>query len=160
MTPEQSVIASAIHAWTQNLERAATLFSGLSEQQLQSEVAPGKNRLIYLWGHLIGVHDAMLPLLALGPRLHPELDDTFVKSADRSVGGLPSAADLKRHWDEVNGTLLKGLGTFSASDWAQPHTAVSNEDFAANPLRKRLSILLGRTGHVAYHLGQAVLAPK
>jgi DinB family protein len=160
MTPEQSVVASAVHAWKQNLERAGTLFSSLSEQQLQNHVAPGKNRLIYLWGHLIAVHDAMLPLLALGPRLHPELDETFVKSADRSVADLPSAADLKRHWDEVNGTLLKGFGAFTAADWAQKHTAVSNEDFAANPLRNRLSILLSRTGHVAYHLGQAVLAPK
>jgi hypothetical protein len=160
MTPEQSVVSSAVHAWIQNLERAGTLFSGLSEQQLQNDVAPGKNRLIYLWGHLIAVHDAMLPLLALGPRLHPELDDAFLKRADRSVADLPSAADLKRYWDEVNGTLLKGIGAFTASDWAQKHTAVSIEDFAANPLRNRLSILLSRTGHVAYHLGQAVLAPK
>jgi hypothetical protein len=160
MTPEQSVVASAVQAWTQNLERAGALFSGLSEQQLQGEVAPGKNRLIYLWGHLIAVHDAMLPLLALGPRLHPELDDAFLKSPDRSVADLPSAADLKRHWDEVNGTLWKGLGAFTASDWVQKHTSVSNEDFAINPLRNRLSILLSRTGHLAYHLGQAALAPK
>jgi len=160
MTPEQSVVASAVQAWTQNLERAGALFSGLSEQQLQSEIAPGKNRLIYLWGHLIAVHDAMLPLLALGPRLHPELDDAFVKRPDRSVADLPSAADLRRHWVEVNETLLKGLGAFTAPDWAQPHAAVSIEDFAANPLRNRLAVLLSRTGHVAYHLGQAVLVPR
>ena len=160
MTSEQSVVRSAVHAWKQNLERAGALFSGLSEQQLQNDVAPGKNRLIYLWGHLIAVHDAMLPLLALGPRLHPELDDAFVKSPDRSVADLPSAAGLRRHWDEVNGTLLNGLGAWTASDWAQQHTAVSKEDFAANPLRNRLSILLSRTTHVAYHLGQAMLAPK
>jgi hypothetical protein len=160
MTSEQAVIASAVHAWRQNLERAGTLFSGLSDPQLQSEVAPGKNRLIYLWGHLIAVHDAMLPLLGLGPRLHPELDDAFLRSPDRSVADLPSAADLRRHWDEVNEALLNGLDAFTASDWAQPHNAVSIEDFAANPLRNRLSILLSRTGHMTYHLGQAVLAPR
>lgn len=160
MAPEQSVVTTAVHAWKQNLERAGTFFSGLSEQQLQTEIAPGKNRLIYVWGHLIAVHDAMLPLLGLGQRLHPELDDAFLKSADRVVADLPSAADLKRHWDEVNGRLLEGFGAFTASDWARKHTVVSDEDFAANPLRNRLAILLSRTGHVSYHLGQAVLAPK
>jgi hypothetical protein len=160
MTPDQSAAATAVSAWKQNVERADKFFSALSEQRLQTEIAPGKNRLIYLWGHLIAVHDAMLPLLGLGPRLHPELDDAFLKNADRVVAGDRSAAELKRQWDEVNGALLKGFGAFTASEWSQKHTAVSDEDFAANPLRNRLAILFSRTGHVAYHLGQAVLAPK
>jgi DinB family protein len=160
MTPEQSVVRSAVHAWKLNVERADKLFSGLSEEQLLKEVAPGKNRLVYLWGHLVAVHDAMRPLLGLGHRLHPELDAAFLTAADKAVVELPSAAELKRHWDEVNGSLLAGFSNFTASDWAQRHTAVSEEDFAANPLRNRLSILLSRTSHVAYHLGQGVLAPK
>ena len=160
MSPEESIVKSAVHAWKQQLERAGKSFSGLTEQQLRAEVAPGKNRLIYLWGHLTAVHDAMLPLLGLGPRLHPELDAIFVTGADKTAGELPAAAELERLWDEVNGTLLAGFGGFTASDWSQKHTAVSDEDFAANPLRNRLAILLSRTGHVAYHLGQAVLAPK
>jgi hypothetical protein len=160
MTPEQSVVASAVHAWTLNLERADKLFSGLSDQQLLKEIAPGKNRLVYLWGHLVAVHDAMLPLLGLGPRLHPELDPAFLTGADRAVAELPSAAELKRQWEEVNGKLLAGFAGFTAADWAQKHSVVSEEDFAANPLRNRFAILLSRTSHVAYHLGQAVLAPK
>jgi hypothetical protein len=160
MTPEQSVVASAVHAWKLNVERADKLFSGLSEQQLLQEVAPGKNRLVYLWGHLVAVHDAMLPLLGLGQRLHPELDAAFLIAADKAVVELSPAAELKRDWDEVNGTLLAGFSAFTASDWARKHTVVSEEDFAANPLRNRLSILLSRTSHVAYHLGQGALAPK
>ena len=41
-----------------------------------------------------------------------------------------------------------------------PSRVVSVDDFAANPLRNRLSVLISRTAHVAYHLGQAVLAQK
>jgi DinB superfamily len=160
MTPEQSIVATAVQAWKLNVERADKLFSGLSEQQLLAEVAPGKNRLVYLWGHLIAVHDAMLPLLGLGRRLHPELDAAFLTGADRSGPALPSAAQLKRDWDEVNARLLAGFAGFAAADWAQKHSVVSEEDFAANPLRNRLAILLSRTSHVAYHLGQAALAPK
>ncbi len=160
MTTEELIVAAAVQAWKQQLERAETFFSGLSESQLQQEVAPGKNRLIYLWGHLIAVHDAMLPLLGVGPRLHPELDAAFLKGADRTIEPLPSAADLKRLWDEVHARLVPAIAAFTASDWAQKHAIVSEEDFAKNPLRNRLSILLSRTAHVAYHLGQVVLAPK
>ena len=160
MTPEQSIVASAVHAWKLNLERADKFFSGLSEQQLLTEVAPGKNRLIYLWGHLIAVHDGMLPLLGLGERLHAELDAAFLTGADKTVAELPSGAELKRLWGEVNDKLLAGFSRFTAADWAQKHSVVSDQDFAANPLRNRLAILLSRTAHVAYHLGQAQLAHK
>lgn len=160
MTPDQTIVASAVHSWKQNVERADKVFSGLTEQQLLTEVAPGRNRLVYLWGHLTAVHDGMLPLLGLGDRLHPELDAAFLTAADKAVGVLPSAAEIKGHWGEVNGRLLAGFGNFTASDWAQRHTAVSEEDFAANPLRNRLSVLMSRTSHLAYHLGQTALAPK
>jgi hypothetical protein len=160
MTPEQSIVASAVLAWKTQLERADKLFSGLGDEQLLKEVAPGKNRLVYLWGHLIAVHDAMLPLLGLGPRLHPELDALFVTQPDRTATELPAAAELKRSWDEVNNRLLAGFSAFTAADWAEKHSVVSAQDFAANPLRNRLAILLSRTSHVAYHLGQAQLAPK
>jgi hypothetical protein len=40
------------------------------------------------------------------------------------------------------------------------HIERVEEDFAANPLRNRFSILLSRTSHVAYHLEQGALAPK
>lgn len=160
MTPEQSITASAVQAWRTNIERAGKLFAGLSEEKLATEVAPGRNRLIYLWGHLIAVHDAMLPLLGLGPRLHPELEAAFITAADRTVSDLPSAAELAQWWDEVNGKLSAGFAAFTASDWAARHSAVSEDDFAANPLRNRFAILLSRTSHVAYHVGQALLAPK
>jgi hypothetical protein len=160
MTPEQIIIASAVHSWKQNVERADKVFSGLTDHQLQTEVAPGRNRLVYLWGHLAAVHDAMLPLLGLGDRLHPELATAFLTEADKAVDGLPLAADLRRHWSEVNGRLLAAFGDFTVSDWAGKHAAVSDQDFAANPLRNRLSVVLSRTCHLAYHIGQTALAPK
>jgi len=160
MTIEDAFIASAINAWKTNVERAGTIFSGLSADQLIAPIAPGRNRQIYLWGHLIAVHDRMLPLLGLGPRMHPELDAAFISERDGAVADLPPAADLQRWWDEVNRRLLEGFGSFSPADWVGPHTAVSPADFAANPLRNRLSVLLSRTNHVAYHVGQSVLAPR
>lgn len=160
MTLEQTMAASAVNAWTLNIDRATKLFSGLTDSQLAAEIAPGKNRLVYLYGHLIAVHDAMRPLLGIGPRQYAHLDAAFLSSPDRAVADVPAAADLRRMWDEVHGSLLSAFTAYSPAEWVGKHTAVSDEDFATNPLRNRLSVLLNRTGHLAYHLGQCVLAPR
>jgi hypothetical protein len=157
MTNEELFVAAALNAWTGNVERADRLFSGLSDDDLLTEVAPGRNRLIYLWGHLAATHDRMLPLLGLGPRLVPEFDEPFLSTPDRAAG-LPPLAEVKRAWYEVNARLREGFATLSPTEWLQKHGAVSEEDFAKEPLRNRLAILLSRTSHLTYHVGQAVLA--
>jgi len=53
-----------------------------------------------------------------------------------------------------------GFEKMSESDWVQRHSAVSEEDFAKDPSRNRFAILLSRTNHLSYHLGQALLALK
>src|SRR6266404_9323553 len=74
MTLESSLMDSALRNWRSNVDRAGKLFGSLSQEQLLQEVAPGKNRLIYLWGHLTASNDALIPLLGFEPRTHPELD--------------------------------------------------------------------------------------
>ncbi len=73
MTLETSLIDSALRNWQSTVDRTGKLFGNLSQEQLLQEVAPGKNRLIYLWGHLTAFNDALIPLLGFGPRIHPEL---------------------------------------------------------------------------------------
>jgi hypothetical protein len=160
MTNEELFLTAALNAWKTNIDRADKLFLALTPDQLEKEIAPGKNRLIYLWGHLTAVHDRMLPLLGFGPRLHPELDDIFLSKPDRSVQNIPSAEEIKKSWNEVNGKLRDGFAKLSPAEWLQKHVDVSAEDFAKEPLRNRFAVLLSRTGHVSYHLGQAVAATK
>ena len=160
MTTEKSLIDSALRGWKFNVERAEKLFEGLSPAQLEQEVAPGKNRLIYLWGHLAAVNDRLLPLLAIGERLHPEFDDMFISSPDKSVPLAVSAQSLKTAWQEINQKLWEGFSKFADADWAQRHTGVSEQDFEREPHRNRFGVLLGRTAHLSYHLGQAALARR
>src|SRR5882724_4404892 len=86
MSAENSLIDAALRGWKSNVERAGNLFGTLSPEQLEQQLAPGKNRLIYLWGHLTAVNDGLLPLLGIGERLHPELATMFISKPDRSVG--------------------------------------------------------------------------
>ena len=53
--------------------------------------------------------------------------------------------------------LIEGL---SAEEWLKKHEAVSAQDFAKEPLRNRLSVLLSRTAHVQFHTGQIPAAVK
>jgi len=160
MENEGSCIALALKVWKTQIDRADKLFGSLSSEDVLREIAPGRNRLVYLWGHLTAIHDAMLPLLGLGERLHPEFDVAFVANPDKSRAGIPSHEQVRHAWNVVNAELWKGFEKMSWSDWVHRHSAVSEEDFAKDASRNRFSILLSRTNHLSYHLGQAVLGLK
>jgi len=65
VTDDKLTVQAAINSWRLVLERASKTLSNLPDDQLLKEVAPGRNRLIYLWGHLTAIHDAMFPILGL-----------------------------------------------------------------------------------------------
>ena len=160
MGNEGIYVALGLKVWKAQIERADKLFGSLSSEEVLREIAPGRNRLFYLWGHLTAIHDAMLPLLGLRERLHPEFDVAFVSNPDKSRADIPSHEEVHRAWNVVNAELWNGFEKMSRSDWVQRHSAVSEEDFAKDASRNRFSILLSRTNHLSYHLGQAVLGLK
>jgi hypothetical protein len=151
---------TAVHAWKLNLDRLDKMFAAFNDDELQQEIAPGKNRIFYLLGHMTAVHDRMLPLLGLGARLHEELDQDFLTNPDRTTPDRTSAAALRRAWAEVNDTLTRAMEALPAGAWLEKHEAVSAEDFAKEPLRNRLAVLLSRTAHVQFHTGQIRLVVK
>jgi len=109
MENEGSCTALALKVWKTQIDRADKLFGSLSSEDVLREIAPGRNRLVYLWGHLTAIHDAMLPLLGLGERLHPEFDVAFVANPDKSRAGIPSHEEVRRAWNVVNAELWKGF---------------------------------------------------
>lgn len=160
MTYEQLTVRMAMVSWKNTVGRADKTFSGLTEEQFLHEIAPGRNRFIYLLGHLTAINDGMHTILGLGERLHPELDSIFISEPDRAKEGLPSARELMRYWSEVNGSLAEKFERLTAEEWLQRHMAMSDEDYAKDPARNRLSVLLNRTNHLSYHLGQLILGLK
>src|SRR5215470_3002348 len=61
-------------------------FASYSDRELHREVAPHRNRVYYLLGHLTVAHDRLLPLLRLGDSLNPELEEEFFANhADKDV---------------------------------------------------------------------------
>lgn len=157
---EQTFVKQAVALWEQSVKRVTDTFKNLSEEALYADIAPGRNRPIYVLGHLVAVHDRMLPLLDLGPRNWPELDAAFIRTPDRTVGDIPSYADLLARFEQVNAQLAARFAELTPTQWLEKHADVSAEDFAKEPNRNRFNVLLGRTSHIAYHQGQLVWAKK
>jgi hypothetical protein len=152
--------ATALHTWEQSIKRATGFFDTCSDEELLQPIVPGKNRIVYLLGHLAAVHDRMFPLLALGDRLYPHLDEIFISNPDDPATALPSIQHLREAWNTVNTRLTEQIRNWSPEEWLLKHTAVSDADFAKEPHRNRLSVVLNRAGHAQYHLGQLVWFKK
>ncbi len=157
MNNTRVLVEGALHAWKTNVDRNSKFFLALSEDQLQEEIAPGRNRAVYLFGHHTAINDMLLPLLRVGPRLHPELDTMFVVNPDGAKPITVSTSELKLFWAEVNETLWREMNKLSPEEWLERHGSVSEEEFAREPYRNRHAVLLSRTSHLAYHFGQAIL---
>jgi DinB superfamily len=157
MTTTELFVKMVIDRWNGSIVNLNKHLSTLSDEQLQKEIAPGKNRGSYLLGHLIAVHDDMLILLDMGEKLYPELFEPFIKEADKVATQTPTVSELRKMWERQNHLFQEKFETMKPEQWFEKHTAVSEEDFAKEPHRNKLNIIITRTSHLQYHTGQIVL---
>ena len=157
MNSDQTMLKMVFDRWNGSLKNWDALLTAISDEQLQKEIAPGKNRGIYLLGHMVAVHDDMLVLLGLGDKLYPELHEPFLASPDKAIATLPAAAELRACWTKQCEVLKQKMESLQPAEWFEKHTAVSAEDFTKEPHRNKLNIVITRTTHLAYHTGQLVL---
>lgn len=152
------MVKMVLDRWYGSIKNFDKIISDISDEALLKEIAPGKNRGIYLLGHLIAVHDDMLVLLDMGERQYPALQQPFLKEADSKSGAaIPSAAELRHTWTKQCAALQQQFDSLPTGAWFEKHTAVPAEDFANEPHRNKLNIIITRTSHLQYHTGQMVL---
>jgi DinB superfamily len=156
MTSQERFIQSALLNWGQAIGRATAFFDKLTDEELLQPIVPGKNRVVYLLGHLAAIHDRMLPLLDIGERRYPHLDELFITNPDNPAASLPEIQQLRKAWKETNEHITGVLRGWSPEEWLERHTAVSAEDFEKDPNRNKFTLVLNRARHVDYHMGQLV----
>jgi len=139
------------------MARAEKAFNSYSDTAFYTHVAPGKNRIVYIYGHLATYHDALKETLGVGKRSRPDLAALFLQDPDNILAEYPSLIELKSFWNNVHTELNELFATLSAVEWFKRHNAMTDEDFMKDPSRNRLAVLLNRANHVAYHVGQVVL---
>jgi hypothetical protein len=161
MTDKQPLfVQMVLQAWEINIKRTNAVFDNFTDEELFAEIAPGKNRIVYLLGHLTAVHDRMLPILDFGDRLYTQLDDGFITNPDKVIKEIPPVKELRAWWKNINEVLRTKFNTLTLAEWFQKHTAMSEDDFVKEPYRNRLSVLISRTNHLSTHLGQLLLVKK
>ena len=63
MTSNQVIVKMNFDRWYALVRNFNASLEALTDDQVEHEIAPGRNRRIYLLGHLAAVHDAMIPML-------------------------------------------------------------------------------------------------
>ncbi|MCD6012710.1 MAG: hypothetical protein K0Q79_2572 [Flavipsychrobacter sp.] len=150
-----------LNSWNTILGMTIGVLDNVTDEDMMREVSLGRNTGIYLLGHLVAVHDRMLPLLGIGERKYPELDDIFLNTPDRSGKTMPPVQELRAKWLETNNALNTAFSAMQPIDWLSRHTSISEEDFAKQPHRNKLNVLASRTTHLAEHYGQLLfLKPR
>jgi len=154
---QQLFVKIGLASWNLQITRAEKVFSAYTDEQFYSEVAPGKNRIVYLYGHLAAYHDALAETLGLGKASKPEWFELFLKNPDNAETVYPSLAELKTFWHTVHNNLNELFVNLPAEEWFKRHNAMTDEDFEKDPSRNRLSVVINRANHIAYHIGQVNL---
>ncbi|HEY0175691.1 MAG TPA: DinB family protein [Pedobacter sp.] len=157
MNQSELFVKMGLHSWNSQISRAEKVFSSFSEEEYYKEVAPGKNRIIYLFGHFIAYHDLLKETLGLGKTTYPELAAVFMRNPDSKDAVMPSVEELKEYWKNVHAELAAFFEALPVEEWFTRHNAMTDEDFEADPTRNKLSVVLNRANHVAYHIGQVKL---
>lgn len=153
-------IKMVISNWELQNARVNKLINKLTDEELATPTAPGRNNGVWVLGHLIAVNDGMIPLLGLGEKLFPELEAPFVGEANKPGVTTPPIATLKENWAQLNAKLTRYFTELPAEEWFTRHNSISPEDFAKEPHRNKLNILINRTNHQSYHLGQLIYLDK
>ncbi len=157
MESNQIMVKMVLDRWYSLLKVFDTILDSVSDEKLQKEVSPGKNRGIYLFGHLVAVHDDMMPILNFGEKLFPELEEPFIKFPDKATSTIPSASELRSMWKKQNEVLNKKFESLTPKEWFEKHNSISAEDFAKEPHRNKLNVMITRISHLSYHSGQIAL---
>src|ERR1700743_1722872 len=108
-TEKELFIKMVLSNWELQITRMNNLLSKLSDEELSTQTAPGRNTGVYLLGHLAAVSDGLFTFLGLGERLNPAMDEPFLRNPENSGLAKPSIAHLNNYWNEVNSVLAQKI---------------------------------------------------
>jgi DinB superfamily len=146
--------------WNAYNKRIQKVIDSLQDDNFSKPITPGGNSPSWLMGHLADTDDKLFELFAIRPRMYPELEKIYHHDRNTNQLGHLSKDELNVKWKAITAELDNTFQKMTDADWLGRHQAVSEEDFAKEPHRNKLSVLLSRVGHKASHLGQVAMQGK
>lgn len=153
---EQAMINQLLGQWNKDVAAMTAIFEREAASNGANEIAPQKNSVMYLLGHMTAVHDRLVEALDAGERTCADLDKQFLEDADSKAANADYRQLLDR-WKAVSDRVSGIFSGQTVADWMKRHHYVSDADFAKEPHRNRLAILISRLAHLNTHLGQLKL---
>jgi uncharacterized damage-inducible protein DinB len=158
MQTKEIAVKMVLSGWKNGQDKIEKALAMLSDDDMDMELMPDGNSVSWVVGHLAAVNDSLLTILGLGEKLNEDYFDYFLN--DDSPVKVPTVAQTRDYWRVTIERLNDAMAELSAEDWFDKHTTVSAEDFAKEPHRNRLNVLLSRTYHLNHHYGQLALVLK
>jgi hypothetical protein len=152
----QQIISLILRSWSSEGAQIIRFFERYPKEIYYQPIAPGRNTAWYILGHLTAIADAMLPLFFIGERLHPELAP-FQQTPEKDLTLNMDIDAIKICFSDIQVLLAEKLKDLTPEEWMRRHALVSEEDFIKEPHRNCLNVLMSRSSHQRYHLGQLVL---
>lgn len=143
--------------WTQYNKRMEKVITSTPDNLFNQPIISGGNSPSWILGHLVDTDDALIELLGVGTRLHPELGKIYHHERGKNQDSHLSKEELLKRWKEIIAKLDSAFASWDEKEWMSKHTAVSAEDFAKEPQRNKLNVMLTRVTHKASHLGQIAM---
>jgi len=154
------LIVTSLRNWNEQNKRLLSLVNSMNEEQLESHIAPGRNSGTYLLGHLAAINYTMLTLFDLGENPHPKLETIYLLNADKAIIHDYKTDDLKKLLVDSIQLFEEKSKALTEADWLDRHMNITEEEFKTQQHRNKINVLISRTLHLVYHLGQLSLLKK
>ena len=128
----------------------------LSDDELRSDIMPGKNHGVWVLGHLVASDDTLSEYLGYGPQLFPETQVYSQGSKLMPVENCKPTNVLRGQWKQVCEKNEQVYRQLIDEELDQPHLMISGnpeEDF----FKTKQGVIIYWTLHQAHHAGQLAL---
>lgn len=149
-----TTLAICLLQWSTYNKRMEKVMETISTEDLNTPIVAAGNSPSWLLGHLVDTDDRLLELFGIRERLFPELSTIYHHERGTNQTGHLTREELTKKWKAIRTELDRAFDTWGEREWLGRHTAVSEDDFAKEPHRNKLNVMLSRVSHKASHLGQ------
>ncbi|MBK7156992.1 MAG: DinB family protein [Ignavibacteria bacterium] len=134
------------------------LLKDLTDEDLRTELSPGKNHGIWILGHLIASDDDFSLFMGTGNPVYPEIQELFGQGSKlQPPDKYPDVKSLRVKWDEICEKNRKIYSELKDEDFDKPHAMIKNYD--TDYFKTKGRVIMAWQIHQAYHAGQlAVIA--
>ncbi len=134
--------------------------NSLTDEEFEMELSPGKNRGVWILGHMITSDDEFSVFMGKGDLLFPYYPELFGQGSKlQPLQSYPEVSELRQQWNDViekNKNIYENL---KDEELEQPHNNIveGKEDF----FKTKARVIMAWHLHQMYHAGQlGLLAAK